>query len=518
MKKPLRILFVEDSEADKELIIGELTRAGYDIMYERVETAEDMTAALERRTWDLVLSDFSMPRFTAPIALSVLQTLGHDLPFIIVSGTVDEETAVTALKAGAHDFLSKGRLARLAPAIEREVQDAEARRRHRLLEAQLRQAHKMEAVGQLAAGIAHDFNNMLTTILGYTDLMVREVGLTEQMGQDLREVHRAALRAAALTRQLLAFSRTQVLAITPVDLTDIVRNVEPMLTRLLGERISIETNLATGLHLVMGDATQLEHLLVNLSVNARDAMPEGGRLRITTGNIHLDAEYVATHAGARAGTYAMLRISDTGVGMTPEVLARVFEPFFTTKDRGRGTGLGLAAVYGTVKQLEGYIDVESQPSVGTTFTIFLPKTDRVREPAADEIVTESRGGSETILLVEDEEGVRAFVKRTLERFGYRVVEAHTAEAAIELMTQDPQAIHLLITDVVLPGLTGPALADRLRQQQPALRVLFMSGYADHRLWQEIQQMETSVWLEKPFSTQALLTKVRHVARADHDKG
>ena len=508
MNRPLRILLVEDSELDAELLIAELTQAGYDITHERVDTAEAMKAALNG-DWDVVLSDYSMPGFSAPEALALMQGTGHDLPFIIVSGTIGEEAAVAALKAGASDFVTKGRLARLAPAIERELRDAGERRDRLQLEARLRQAQKMEAIGQLAGGVAHDFNNMLTAILGYADLLLDQIGPDKPIGRDLREIKNAALRAATLTQQLLAFSRKQVLAVTAVDLSEVVRHIEPMLRRLLGEPVRIDLTLADSLDLVMADAAQLEHLVINLSVNARDAMPQGGTLRIATRNVELGGAYASAHPGMRAGSFAMLSVSDTGTGMSPDVLTKIFEPFFTTKERGRGTGLGLAAVYGTVKQLQGYVDVTSEPGMGSTFKIYLPRTDCQRSiPMA--APKGSPVGNETILLVEDEEGVRTFVKSALQRFGYSVIEVESAEAALAVLDTLPAPVHLLLADVVLGGMSGPDLASRLRCDRPEMRVLLMSGYPDHRGQGLHTAPEPEEWLQKPFSAQTLLTKIRHV--------
>jgi two-component system cell cycle sensor histidine kinase/response regulator CckA len=326
MKKPLRALIVEDSASDAELLLADLSRADYDVTYERVDTADAMKAALERDTWDVVLSDFSMPRFSGMAALAVLQETGRDLPFIVISGTIGEEAAVSALKAGAHDFLVKGRLARLMPAIEREMRDVADRRAHLQLEDQLRQSQKMEAIGQLAGGVAHDFNNMLTAILGYSELLTEQIGPEHSIGKDLREIVAAAQRAAALTRQLLAFSRKQTLAVVPLDLTLVARDVEPMLRRLIGERITVKTVFAARLHPVLADATQLDQVLMNLSVNARDAMPDGGVLTIETKNVELDPAFVRAHEGAQAGLHVQLTVSDTGAGMTPAIQAKLFTP------------------------------------------------------------------------------------------------------------------------------------------------------------------------------------------------
>jgi len=330
------------------------------------------------------------------------------------------------------------------------------------------------------------------------------------MGQDLLEIRNAAQRAATLTRQLLAFSRKQVLAVTPVDLTEVARNVEPMLRRLLGERINIDLTLADGLDLVMADAAQLEHLVINLSVNARDAMPQGGTLRIATRNLALDERFVSAHPGSREGSFAMLSVADTGVGMSPDVLAKIFEPFFTTKERGRGTGLGLAAVYGTVKQLEGYVDVTSAPGSGTTFDIYLPKTDNLRQVPTVAAPSGSPVGNETIVLVEDQESVRTFVRNALTRFGYRVIDADSAETALAVLANEQTPIHLLLTDVVLPGMPGPALACHLRRDRPDLRVLLMSGYTEARVEDLLGALEHADWIDKPFSAQTLLIKIRQV--------
>jgi two-component system cell cycle sensor histidine kinase/response regulator CckA len=510
MKKPLRVLLIEDSDPDAALLIRELDQAGYAVTHERVATADALKAALEH-SWDVVLCDYAMPSLSAQAALALMQDAGRDIPFIIVSGTVEEETAVATLRAGASDFLAKGRLDRLAAAVEREVQDAVERGQRLLLADQRRQAQKMEAVGRLAGGVAHDFNNMLTAILGYADLILDQIGPDKPMGRDIREIRNAAHRAATLTRQLLAFSRKQVLAVAPVDLSEVVRTVEPMLRRLLGEPINIALTLADDLDLVMADAAQLEHLVINLSVNARDAMPQGGTLTFATRNVELDDLYVSAHPGSQVGRFATLSVSDTGVGMSPDVIGKIFEPFFTTKERGRGTGLGLAAVYGTVKQLGGYVEVISQPERGTTFTVHLPKTDRPRPVPTVAVPVSSPVGHETILLVEDEESVRTFVKNALIRFGYHVIDAESAEAALAVLADEPRPIDLLLADVVLPGMPGTALASQLRRDRAEMHVLLMSGYAADLVDDMLGAFERAeVWIAKPFSGPELLMKVRQV--------
>jgi PAS domain S-box-containing protein len=887
MHKLLSVLLVEDSAADAELLLHELTSGGYDVTSVRVETAEDMRTALELGTWDLVLSDYSLPTFSAPAALAVLHDTTIDIPFLIVSGTIGEETAVAALKAGASDFLVKGRLARLVPAIERELREASTRRARRVLEEQLResqarsayaldaagagvwefdlatnatrwterisvmlglpptpietdldgfrehvhpedvprlnaalaraidagapyhvefraatadptprwisstgqvirnangtptgmmgisldvthdkraerhlreseerfrlitetisevfwiadadfqqlvyvspayeqiwgraldsdepqslyaaihpedrarirdavnsrtrgpfereyrivrpdgqirwiwergfpvraadgsvrqyvgaaqdvtqrveaeharhaakqrmrfaleasrvgiwetdlttdasywsdvcevlhglppgtfggtfqafldclhphdrddvretihrainehqeveleyrtvwpdgtvrhirstarfytdatgrpvrgagiamdvtdrrsleeqlrQTQKLEAIGQLAGGIAHDFNNLLTAILGYCELLTDQIDADKPLGRDLREIKAAGERAAALTRQLLAFSRKQVLTVTPLDLNDIVRAIHQMLSRLIGERIQIRIELAETLPAIMADASQIEQVIVNLAVNARDAMPNGGELSVRTAHLEPDGSY---HTPS-----VLLTVTDTGTGMTPAVSSRIFEPFFTTKERGRGTGLGLAAVHGIVTQLNGSIEVESALGRGSTFKIRLPATmtpvTRARNPAREGLHV----GAETILLVEDEQGVRAFVRAALQRVGHRVLEAASAEEALKLGQHEPGPIDLLLTDVVLPHMDGCELAERLALTRPGIRVLFMSGYNDSMSTAAGHVEPGAQFIAKPFSPRDLLMKIRQQLEAD----
>jgi two-component system cell cycle sensor histidine kinase/response regulator CckA len=384
----------------------------------------------------------------------------------------------------------------------------------KLLEAQFLRAQKMEALGMLAGGVAHDFNNLLTAILGFSELLTEQIGPDKPIGRDLREIMNAAQRGAALTRQLLAFSRKQVLAVTALDLNQVVRNLEAMLRRLLGEHITIKTALADPLRPVVADATQLEQVLMNLCVNARDAMAQGGTLTIETRNADLDVQFAATHPGATPGSYALLCVGDTGIGMTREIEARIFEPFFTTKERGRGTGLGLAAVYGIVKQLDGYVGVETAPGHGTTFHIYLPETDRAIQPPIVQRAAGSPVGTETILVVEDEDGVRAFIRLVLQRFGYRVLEAPDAEAALTLLDEVKGPIHLLLTDVILPKMHGKELALRATRDHSDIQVLFMSGYPDG-MDRADGGLEPGVQLlEKPFTAQALLVRIRQLLGPD----
>jgi hypothetical protein len=411
-------------------------------------------------------------------------------------GIIDVEIA-------AHDIEFAGRAGRLVVA-----HDVTERKR---LEAQLLQSQKLEAVGQLAAGVAHDFNNLLNVITGYSELLLRSLPPNGTDRERTEQVRRAAERGAGLTRQLLAFSRRQVLEPRVLDLNAALADVQSMLTRLIGEDIKIVTAFDPALGRVFADPGQMEQVLVNLVVNARDAMPDGGSLVLETSNVALDEAYARTHPGARTGAHVRLAVSDTGHGMDAATAARVFEPFFTTKPRGKGTGLGLATVHGIVQQSGGHVDVYSEPGHGTTFKIYLPRVEAQEERPADEGArVEPHGGSETIVLVEDEDGLRALIREVLEDAGYRVVEAQDPERGLAAVRAEPRGIDLLMTDVILPQMRGNELADRVREISPGARVLFMSGYTDEAIGQHAVLSPGSHFLQKPFSLAALLAKVRVV--------
>jgi len=380
------------------------------------------------------------------------------------------------------------------------------------LEQQLRQAQKMEAVGRLAGGIAHDFNNILTAITGYADLLLEDLGATDPRRQDADEIHKAADRAAGLTRQLLAFSRQQVLQPTVLEVNKLVSDLEKMLRRLLGEDVELSTRLAPTTGRVKADPGQLEQVVMNLAVNARDAMPNGGKLTLETANVDLDEAYAADHYPARAGPFVLLAVSDTGIGMSEETQAHMFEPFFTTKEKGKGTGLGLATVYGIIKQSGGFIWVYSEVGHGTTFKLYLPRVEELAERAAAPAHARTRParGTETILVVEDEAPVRNVARQVLERHGYTVLEAPSAEAALDIATRYSGTIHLLLTDVVMPGLNGRELASRLADLRPDARVIFMSGYTDDAVTRHGVLEPGSAYVQKPFTPDAIARKVREV--------
>jgi len=381
----------------------------------------------------------------------------------------------------------------------------------RILERQLQMAGKMEAVGRLSGGIAHDFNNLLGVIIGYSQVLKRRLDPGSALLEHAEEIEKAGQRAASLTRQLLAFSRQQILTPAVLNMNDLILDMAKMLPRLLGEDVAVSTSLYADLGMVKADQGQIEQVIMNLAVNARDAMPQGGKLLIETANVELDQAYAWQHPGAKPGHYVMLALTDSGIGIDAETLAHIFEPFFTTKELGKGTGLGLATVYGVVKQSGGYIWVDSKPGQGASFQIFLP---RIEETATTVAVTtplaQTTGGSETILLVEDAESLRKLTRSFLESHGFRVLVAQNGEEAMEVEARHSAKIDLLLTDVVMPGMNGRVLSEKLQPKQPAMRVLYMSGYTDSFIAGHGVLERGTVLLNKPFTEDALIGKVREV--------
>jgi PAS domain S-box-containing protein len=402
----------------------------------------------------------------------------------------------------------------LAMAAVRDITDRAESERERALMEQLNQARRLESVGQLAGGIAHDFNNILGVILNYAEFVADDLETGSQAHQDVEEIRRAAERAARLTRQLLIFSRREVVKPETLNLNVVIGEIENLLVRALGERIELVTRFQEGLRPVEADPGQIEQVLVNLAVNARDAMPDGGRLSIEVENAELDQEFASTHPGIEPGSFVRLKVSDTGVGMDKDVLDRAFEPFFTTKPKGEGTGLGLATVYGIVTQTGGQIDIYSEPPIGTTVKIHLPATDRSADSVSAPDDVTPAGHGEVILVVEDETEVRHTTERILAKGGYSVIGTADAEEALKICEEADRRIDLLLTDVIMPGTLGPALVEKVRAMRPELRVIFMSGYSHDVLApQALGVQDRAAFIEKPFNSRQLLAAVHEQLQA-----
>ncbi|HEY2384132.1 MAG TPA: response regulator [Terriglobia bacterium] len=507
--KTLRLLIVEDNPIDVELLVYSLKAEGYIFEYDVVHAPDAFRQHWSAGSYDVVLADNNLPNWTGMEALKLLQELGKDAPFIVVTGSLGDESAVDYIKQGASDYVLKSRLNRLPLSIDRALREQSNREERKALEEELRQAQKMEAIGRLAGGIAHDFNNLLTVILGRSELLIDLLADQTLPLRHAGEIHAASEQAASLTRQLLAFSRKQTIQHEVVDLNAIIRKLHPMLERLIPENIQLTSVLTSRHEYIKVNPTQIEQVLLNLVVNARDAMPAGGMLTIQTSAVVLPDLTKVHQLDAKPGNYMVLTVTDTGTGMDAEVLDHLFEPFYTTKQPGKGTGLGLPTVYGIVKQSGGSIIVQSQPHIGTTFSIYLPRTDKAPKSShARRPAMENRG--ETVFVVEDNETVRELTNEILELKGYRVLSAGGPGEAVTISNEFQGPIDLLLTDVVMPEGSGPALAERLTKLRPDMKVLYMSGYTAEMISQQ-GILEGSVALVmKPFTTRELMNKVHEV--------
>ncbi|HUZ45802.1 MAG TPA: response regulator [Terriglobia bacterium] len=507
----LRVLVIEDNLPDADLCLHDLKKEGFKISADIAQTQDEFMAFVHSEEYDLVLSDYNLRNWNALDAIRILRDKGKDIPFVLVTGSLGDEAAVECVKQGVSDYVLKDRRARLPVAIKRALREKAERESRRRLEEQLQQSQKMEAIGRLAGGVAHDFNNLLTVIAGYCQLLLDRLGPNDPMRTSVGQIKEAGDRAASLTRQLLAFSRKQVLAPQVLNLNQVVANMNKMLTRLIGEDVELVTICFPGLWRVKADPGQIEQVMMNLAVNARDAMPRGGKLTIETANANLDKNFPDQHFVIIPGSYVMLAVSDTGTGMNQEIRSRIFEPFYTTKELGKGTGLGLSTVYGIVKQSGGYIWVYSEPEKGTTFKVYLPRAEAdAEEPKQAESVLRTQAGSETILLVEDNEAVRTFVRCVLEARGYRLLEAGGSEDALKAVERHAGPIHLLLTDVVMPRMSGTELALRIASLHPETKVLYMSGYTDNAIVHHGVLDAGRHFLQKPFIPEALTQKIREV--------
>jgi two-component system cell cycle sensor histidine kinase/response regulator CckA len=507
---PLRVLMIEDSEDDAALLLRELKSGGYEIESERVDLPETLKSAFESKQWDLVVSDFSMPHFSGTDALRFVREKGSDVPFIFVSGTIGEETAVEALKNGAQDYLMKTNLKRLVPAVQRALRESEQRKKNKQMEIHLHQLQKFEAIGKLAGGIAHDFNNVIGAILGWAEVGYRDAEPDSPAHGRFEKIMDQAAWAGRLTAQLLAFARRQMLKPQNTDLNKLVAEGMGLLRRVIGEQIEVRIVECADLRPALIDPAQIEQVLMNLCLNSRDAMPQGGRLIIETQNAEIDEDFCRAHPYARAGSFVLLSVSDTGTGMDAVTAAQVFEPFFTTKQLGKGTGLGLATVYGVVRQHNGFVYLYSEPGKGTTFRVYLPAGSGIAQPREAKRNDQIPEGTETILLAEDNDGLREAAKEMLEKLGYRVILATNGTEAVEAFAKNPDAIDLIIMDVVMPRVSGPAAFAEIAAVRPDLRILFSTGYtAEAASLISLANQGASV-LQKPYTLKNLGQTVRAV--------
>jgi two-component system, cell cycle sensor histidine kinase and response regulator CckA len=523
MNEETRILILEDVPADAELIERELRRAGILFISCHVHTREAFVKALREFGPEVVLSDYNLPQFSGPEALRLLKQMGSPAPFILITGSLTEEVAVECMKDGAHDYILKTSLTRLPSSVRsalEKVRTIEEKSRAeaalRQSEDQLRMSQKLEAVGQLAGGVAHDFNNLLTVISGYSELVLNRLTESDENRPKVQEIKRAAERAATLTRQLLAFSRKQVLQPRLFDLNHLVSDMTKMLRRLIGENIEMTTVIGEAAP-INADQGQIEQVLMNLVVNARDAMPNGGHVTIETARVEIDDVYSSTHLNVKPGPYVMLAVSDSGCGIDAETQKHIFEPFFTTKEQGKGTGLGLSTVYGIVRQSGGHIWLYSEPGHGTAFKIYLPTaTETETQPAAAPVDVALPRGTETILIVEDEPQIRNLAFDCLKFCGYDVLSSSSGLEALQLIERLGRPIDLVLTDVVMPKLSGRELSERISAIQPSAKVLFMSGYTNDSVVNH-GILDGDTWfIQKPFTLESLVRRVREVLDSDEE--
>ncbi|MBD3392852.1 MAG: response regulator [Chitinivibrionales bacterium] len=515
---PATVLVAEDDTGLNRLICKALARKG--IRAEAAASGREALSRLCNNGFSLLLLDYMLPDMKGSAVVEDLRKHNGITPFVVMTGHGDQQVAVDMMKLGAREYLIKDTdfIDRLPSTVERVLiqirteQDLEQARADKTkLEAQLRQAQKMEAIGVLAGGVAHDFNNLLTAIHGYTSMALGDLDPQSKLYNQLEHVQRCAERASSLTRQLLLFSRGETASKSVVQLNDSITEMLKMLHRLIGEDVKIVTGLSPELRAISADPGNIEQIIMNLAVNARDAMAEGGTLTIGTRNVSMSEADCGGVPGAKPGEYVCLQISDTGTGMSRETRERIFEPFFTTKEAGKGTGLGLSVVYGIIRQHEGWVNVYSEAGTGTTFKIYLPAVEGAAEDdIADDAsgLTELQGGGEGILVVEDDDDMREWCTIALGENGYEVFEATDAAAARQMFGEHPGSIALVVSDVIMPGKSGIRLAEELRAVRPDVKIVLSSGYTGERSgWEQVREQGYR-FLQKPYTMIELLRTVR----------
>ena len=515
MKDSLHILHLEDDQNDAALVQSILKNGGITCATNRVQTHDDFVAALDGGGIDLILSDFTLPAFDGLSALKIAHTRQPDIPVIFVSGTLGEQRAVDSLRSGATDYVLKDDLTQLGPAVERAMRESEERLELRRTKAQAIEGQKMEVIGQLAGGVAHDFNNILAVIVGYCHLLKSDLGAGSPQLKFIEEIRHASERACGLTRQLLAFSRKQTVQPVVLDLNTVVEDLDHMLRRLIDA--NIEMTLVPGKQIgrILADSGYVGQVLMNLVVNARDAMPYGGKLTIETANVTIDETHTDPHMDAFPGEYVMLSVSDTGTGMTEDVIARLFEPLFTTKPLGKGTGLGLVTCRNIIRQSGGHIGVYSESGKGTVFKVYFPRQEGIPYvPAQPGDSGDVPRGTELLLVVEDDSTVRHLVCAILEAHGYHVLEANNGEEGVRTVRDHlGPPIRLVITDVIMPLMGGMAMAELLKITNPEINILFTSGYPDEAIAQYGVLNDGFEFLGKPYTPLTLVRKVREMLDA-----
>jgi len=510
MSARLRILHLEDDAGDAELVRDVLENGGIACEITRVETRDDFIAALQEPALDLVLADFSLPSFDGVSALHIALEKRPEVPFIFVSAALGEELAIDALKIGASDYVLKDRLSRIVSSVQRALREAAERVERRRLEARLRQAQRLEAMGTLAGGIAHDFNNILGAILGYGERALRDAGKGSPLRHDLDSIMAAGERGRALVERILAFTRSGLGERVAVHVEKVVREALDLLAAKLPEGIRVKADLRAGPAAMLGDPTQVHQILMNLGTNAVQAMGPGGTLSILLDAVRFERTRSATIGIVEAADYVVLTVTDTGSGIAPEIIERIFDPFFTTKDVGTGTGLGLSLVHGIVTELGGAIDVASTPGAGSTFTVYLPRSGDALAFSEKQQPELPRGDGQRVLIVDDEEPLVRLATRTLEELGYAPTGFTSSTAALAAFRADPQRFDALITDERMPGMSGSALIREVRCIRDRMPIVLMSGYVGGAIASNAREAGAEEVLKKPLSARELATSLARV--------